>query len=108
MAGHEVPIDLLQTPFQTRQPQLIQTAARARTRAEWKAAKPRTRGLTEIERVAAKIQSKFTAEKKGIGRTSAMGGSTAKQDIAMFNEYVDVDGECNHCKDATSTPGHVT
>lgn len=57
---NEEPIDFLQTPYQTLQPQLIQIVARARTCAGWNIAKPRVRGLREIGREATKMHCEHT------------------------------------------------
>jgi hypothetical protein len=102
----EEPIDVFETPYQSLQPQLIQMAARARTIAEWNTANVKVRGLREIDKEATAIHSKMSAEEKGVLRTTLMGGAMAKQDIAKINE--DVDDNCNFCKQATSTPVHIT
>ena len=89
---NEEPIDLVNTPYQSLQPQLLMMAARARTIAEWTRLhlmNDQTRGLREIDKEASQPDPKLPAEEKGIIRTAVMGGSMAKHDIAKYNEDVD-------------------
>ena len=104
----EEPIDLVNTPYQSIQPQLLMMVARAITIAEWNRmhqANNQTRGLGEIEHEASQLHAKSPAEEKGMVRRAQMGGSMAKQDIAKYNEVVDED--CNYCTEAKPTANHI-
>ena len=77
------------TPCQSIQPLLLQTAARARTLAEWMTGRSRGAGLREIDREATRIGSKLSPEDIGIVRTSTMGEAIAKTGIASIDEDTD-------------------
>ena len=64
---NEEPIDLVNTPYQSLQPQLLMMAARARTIAEWNRRhqfNTLTRGLREIDKEASQLDPKLLAERK--------------------------------------------
>ena len=102
---HEEPVSLLDTPYQSLQPQLSQMAARARTDAAYSNRKLWNAGLREIDAQATKISKHLNAEDTGYVRTATMGGGIGKADIAKINE--DIDDQCNYCHNATSTANHI-
>ena len=102
------PIDLVDRPYQSLQPQLLMMAVRARTLAEWDRRhhiNTLTRGIRRIDREASQLDPKLPVEEKGIVRTALMGGSAAKQEIAKYNE--DIDDTSNYCEEADSTVNHI-
>ena len=103
--SEEEPIDIMAYPFQKLKVALNATAARARTRAEWMRRNSKRMNVREIDRTASQIDPKLSDESKGLVRTTMMGGTMAKQEIAKFNE--EYDEKCNYCLEAPSTSDHI-
>lgn len=104
---NEEPIDISKTPYQFLQALVVQTAARARTKAAWQYKHdPKLRFLRGIDKQAFTIDKKLTKEEKGILRTHVSGGAIAKKQIAGYNK--DVTDPCDYCRAATSTANHTT
>ena len=104
---NEPDIDIMNVPYQSLKKLVLQAAARARTRAEWKrnTGNVTSNEILEIDRELSQVSPLLNDLEKGIVATSMMGGTQAKSEIAKYNE--DVVKICSHCHEADSTTDHI-
>ena len=84
---NEPAIDILNMPYQSLKKLVLQAAARARTRAEWKRNTGSTTSneILEIDRDLSQVSKVLNDLEKGIVAASMMGGTQAKCETAKHN-----------------------